>query len=345
MGLRLETRGELDEGRLAERGAEEADAHRHPEHVRGRDLDDRVTGTSGEAGAREDEVVRHDEVGRPRGAVGRRDDGVEVELAERLVDAVDPGVVVDRESLVVGHSTERGLRVVRRVGTARVHGLSELEDLLEEVRHLGGRVRAVERDRVGERLVRHRNADARREVFLQVDLEVVHEDEELAVRRGEGEFRGVEVDHRRAGALDGRDRVVERRDDLRRRIVDALSRHADSRTPEAVHVNEYGVVSGECRPRFPRALPSERYAGGGGITRVGCAAREGVQQRGRIGDGARVRTGGVLRVRDRHDPRAAGKTDRRLDPDDRVHVGRADDAAVCLCADGDRREVRRRGCS
>ena len=82
-------------------------------------------------------MVGHDEVGRPPGAVGRRDHGVEVELAEGRVDPVGSGVVIDREGLVVGHSAERGLRVVRRVGSARVHGLRELEDLLEEVRHLG----------------------------------------------------------------------------------------------------------------------------------------------------------------------------------------------------------------
>src|SRR5438132_8646722 len=117
VGLRLESRGELDERRLAERGAEEADAHRHSKDVRGRDLDDRVARASGEAGAREDEVVRHDEVGRPSGAVGRRDHGVEVELAEGRVDAVRSGVVIDREGLVVGHSAEGGLRVVRRVRT------------------------------------------------------------------------------------------------------------------------------------------------------------------------------------------------------------------------------------
>src|SRR5438477_2861990 len=51
VSLRLEPRGELDERRLAERGAEEADAHRHSKNVRCRDLNDRVPGTPGETGA------------------------------------------------------------------------------------------------------------------------------------------------------------------------------------------------------------------------------------------------------------------------------------------------------
>src|SRR5207244_2650037 len=56
-----------------------------------------------------------------------------------------------------------------------------------------------------------------------------------------------------------------------------------------------------------------------------------------------VPKGGGLRVRARHDPRAAGKTDRRLDPDDRAHVRWAHDASVGLGADRDRGEVRRSG--
>ena len=264
-------------------------------------------------------------------------------MAQSLVDPVGSGVVIDREGLVVGHSAERGLRVVRRVGSARVHGLRELEDLLEEVRHLGRCVRVVERDRVGEGLARHRNAHACREVVLHIDLEVVHEDEELAVGGGECEAGLVEVDDRRAGALDGRDGVVERGDDLRRCVVDPLSRDADTRAAEAVGIHERRVVSGERGPGAAGALPPKRDAGGGGIARVRRTGREDVEQRGCIGDGPRVRARGVLRVRDRDDPRAAGETDRRLDSDDSADVRGAHDAPVGLRSDGDRGEVRARG--
>ena len=55
-----------------------------------------------------------------------------------------------------------------------------------------------------------------------------------------------------------------------------------------------------------------------------------------------VRTDRVLRVRDRHDAGAAGQPDRRLDADDAVGVGRADDAAVGLGAERHGGEVRGR---
>src|SRR5439155_6241382 len=58
-----------------------------------------------------------------------------------------------------------------------------------------------------------------------------------------------------------------------------------------------------------------------------------------------VRTDGVLRVRDRHHTGAAGEADRRLDRRYAVGVAGADDAAVGLAAERNRREVRRRRCA
>ena len=60
------------------------------------------------------------------------------------------------------------------------------------------------------------------------------------------------------------------------------------------------------------------------------------QQRGRVGDAARHRTGGVLRMRDRDDAAAADEAHRRLDADQAGHRRRADDAAVGLGTDADR---------
>src|SRR5207249_11698158 len=54
---RLEAGGQPDQRGLAERGAEEADAERHPEHDARRYLDDRIAGRRRQARASEDEVV------------------------------------------------------------------------------------------------------------------------------------------------------------------------------------------------------------------------------------------------------------------------------------------------
>ena len=342
MGDGLEPRGKLDERGLAERGAQEADAHRHPEDVRGRHLDDRIAGSRGERRAREDEVVGHDEVGRPAGAVGGCDHRVDAELAHGRVDPLRAGVVVDLEGLVVGHAAEGWLRVVGRVGSARVHGLRELEDLLEEVRHLARGVRVVEGDRVSQRLVRHGDADACREVLLHVDLEVVEQDQEFAVRGCEREG-SVEVHDGRARAADLRDRVVERGHHLGRSVVDALPGHADLGALESIRIEEHAVVSRKSRSSAAGALPTEWHARCRGIARVGCAADDGVEGCHRVGYRAGVRADRVLRVGDRHDAAAADDPDRRLDAHDGVDVRGTHDAAVGLAAEADRREVGGRG--
>ena len=285
-------------------------------------------------------MVREDQVGGPARAVGRRDHRVDPELAHRRVDALRARVVVDRERLVVGQAAEEGLRVVARIGSAGVHRLRELEDLLEEVRHLARGVRAVERDRVGEGLVRHRDADARGEVLLHVELEVVEQDEELAVRGRELEAGAVEIDDRRTGGADLRDRVVERGHHLRRRGVDALPRHAELRSPEPIGVEERAVVGGQRGASAARALPAERNAGRRRIARVRRAADDHVEDRDGVGHGTRVRADRVLGVRDRHDATAAHEPDRRLQADDGVDVPGADDAAIGLAPEAYRGEVR-----
>src|SRR5205085_1246043 len=102
---------------------------------------------------------------------------------------------------------------------------------------------------------RHRDADARREVLLHVVLEVVEEDEELAVCGRELEARTVEVHDGRARATDLGDRVIERGHHLRRSVIDALPGHADLRTSEPVRVQEDAVVGRKSRPAAAAAEP------------------------------------------------------------------------------------------
>ncbi len=84
------------------------------------------------------------------------------------IDAVDAGVLVDGERLVVGHAAKDGLRIVG----ARRERHRQLEDVLVEVRHLDVRMRVVEVDRVLQRTAGHRHARARREICLHVVAEV-----------------------------------------------------------------------------------------------------------------------------------------------------------------------------
>ena len=134
--------------------------------------------------------------------------------------------------MVIGHVVEVGLRIVR----PRRHGGRQLEDLLPEERHFLLGIRVVERDHVRQRLARERHARARREIAAQVVAELEAQHEKLAVRRREREARAVEIDERRARGFHLFEDFIERRDDLRRRGVDALTCHAEARAVQAVLV-------------------------------------------------------------------------------------------------------------
>src|SRR5215470_16497563 len=67
----LEPRSERDQLRLAERSAEEGEAERDAENVRGRYLHVRVASRSAETRAAEDEVIAVQEIGRPGWVVRR----------------------------------------------------------------------------------------------------------------------------------------------------------------------------------------------------------------------------------------------------------------------------------
>ena len=109
-------------------------------------------------------------------------------------------------------------------------------------------MRLVERDRVGQRLMRHRHADARREVTLQVvEPEVVAQDQELAVAGREHEFGRIEVDKNRTRIVHRCQRSVEHRSRERAHVVDALPLTAvgkpDKKALAAEHVNDDDLQS------------------------------------------------------------------------------------------------------
>src|ERR1700694_563911 len=112
VGSRLEPRGELDERRLADRRAEETDAHWHAKRHARRHLHDGIPFRGRQARGPVDEVIAVEQVGGPGGVVGSADYRVEMELAQRGVDSMDSEILVLGERLVVGRSAEGRLRIV-----------------------------------------------------------------------------------------------------------------------------------------------------------------------------------------------------------------------------------------
>src|SRR5207302_7471474 len=82
----LETRGKLDQGRLAEGCPQKADADGEPEGEARGNADLRITHDRRGRRACKDEVIAVHKIGRPRGCAGGRDDRVEVELLKHRVD-------------------------------------------------------------------------------------------------------------------------------------------------------------------------------------------------------------------------------------------------------------------
>src|SRR6202011_4734143 len=142
-------------------------------------------------------VVSKDQVGGPRRVVGSRDHGVEIELAERRVDAVYPKVLVSGKRLVVSHAAKSGLWIVR----SGWHGGNQVPDVLIKEWHLGLRMGVIERDGVVQSLASHGNPNARVEVSLNVIPEIEAQHQELTGARaavGKCEARGIQVDDSRA---------------------------------------------------------------------------------------------------------------------------------------------------
>jgi len=165
-------------------------------------LDDRITFRRRQARRTENKVVSKDQVGRPRRVVGSGDHCVEIELAQRGVDAVYPKGLVSGKRLVVSHAAESRLRIVR----SGWHGGNQVPDVLIKEWHLGLRVGVIERDGVVQGLAGHGHPNARVEVSLHVIPEIEAQHQEFtgtraAVRKREAS--GIQVN-------DGRARISER---------------------------------------------------------------------------------------------------------------------------------------
>ena len=93
-------------------------------------------GGAAEPGCAENEVIAKDQIGRPCRVIGGANYCVEVKLSKRGVDAVDAGVLVDGQRLVVGHAAKGRLRIV---GTGHQR-IAEIPNVLIKEWHLGFRI-------------------------------------------------------------------------------------------------------------------------------------------------------------------------------------------------------------
>ena len=214
------------------------------------------------------------------------------------------------------------------VGIAQIAArrLGELEQLLPEVLHLRRAVRDVERDQVRERAQRvwRRPAQVLRDLHLELD----EQHGELGVEVGE-RIAGVGVDERRA-------EVAHR--------VQALLGDGDQIGLAAVVGREVAAVDADARAAQRAALqepPVVRRHGAMPATRPNGRQHRAEQDRD-VGHGPAHRPGGVLAVRDRDDPVLREQPERRLEPDDEVVAGGADDRPVGLGADRRGAQVRGR---
>ena len=135
------------------------------------------------------------------------------------------------------------------------------------------------------------------------------------------------IDHDRAFALQHLNRRLGQPVGGIAEAEELVPGNADPRAPQPVLVERSGVVGGDVS-RGARRL---------GV--AGIHARHRAQQGGRIRHAPAERAGGVLRVGDRDDPRAAHQPDGRLDADDAVGRRRTHDRPVGLRPHRDGAEV------
>src|SRR5215472_3327363 len=139
----FESRCKPDQGRLAERGSEEAYAQRNAEnHTRG-NLHDWISRSCRQAGGSKDEVVSVKQVRGPGRVICRRHNRIEVELTDGCVNSVYACIVVNGQRLIVGKPSEYRLGIIG-TGCKRV---GEVENVLVEERHLHIGVSVIEIDR------------------------------------------------------------------------------------------------------------------------------------------------------------------------------------------------------
>ena len=307
-GALLEPVGEPDERRLAPAPPDEVDPDRQlPEGEPGRDGDVRVAGDRRRGRAGGQEVVAVDQVGRPRRAVGEADDRVQVEPVQGPVDALLRQPLGGRQGLQVGGVVQAGGR------------LGEQEDLLAEPAQLLLGVGVVEGDQVGQGA--HRGALQLRQVGGDVGLELEQQHGELGPEHV-GDVGDVgRVDDGRAEAAQLADGGVGDRVGLGADPEHALPPHADAGAAQAVGVQEAAVV----------AEGVAAAVGGGRVAWVDPGHR--AEDGGGVGHGPGHRAGHVLAVGQRDDAGAAGQAEGRLDADQGVVGGGADDRAVGLGAE------------
>src|SRR5205807_3900458 len=105
--------------------------------------------------------------------------------------AVNAGIVINGQRLIVSHTSKGRLRIVNG-GSERS---AKVEDVLIEKRHLDVGIGIVEVDGGLQRSARHRYADTGREVCPYVSAEVKAQDQEFAIGWWEGETCGIEINH------------------------------------------------------------------------------------------------------------------------------------------------------
>src|SRR4029077_19273975 len=133
---------------------------------------------------------------------------------------------------------------VRIGGVERV---GQIEDVLVKEGHFDIGVRIVEVDGGLQCAASHGDAYAGGKVSCHVVLEVVEQNSKLAVRRGEGESRLIQVDDSRAGIGERLEGGLDRRRHRRRGgdVGEAAEAHAgdsDASAAEAVRVQKLGVI-------------------------------------------------------------------------------------------------------
>ncbi len=256
-------------------------------------------------------MVAIDEVGEPGGAAGEGDDGVEVMLIHDGVDAFGAS-----EAMIFLESVE-----IFFVGEgAAGFGLSE--KILAEVEEFFFAIVFVE----GDDFFESANWSViGGEVGVEIVFEFVEEDFVFGVVElgGGGNFdvdeSGAFVLHDiKSGGAEGRGGLGD---------VEGVAKDADAGAAEAGAIEELSVV-------VVRLALADL---GGGVVRID--GGDGGEDRGAVGDSAADGAGGVLGVGDGNDAGARDEAEGGLDADESIGVGRADDGAVGLGADGGGAEI------
>src|SRR5262245_27577028 len=81
-GCVLKAGGQLDERRLAESGAKEADSHGQAKEIAQRNVDDGIASDGGQVRGAKEEAIAKDEIGRPGRRTSGRHNAIEMEITQ-----------------------------------------------------------------------------------------------------------------------------------------------------------------------------------------------------------------------------------------------------------------------